>query len=188
MFRLTGALLLAGLQLFPSILFASDPNPVRVRVLKDFDGIKKGQELRLAYEFEIDAGWHIYWRNPGESGLPTRVRIPEQAGIEASKLELPVPSRFRQPGNLVGFGYEGQMTALQSFSIADELFLSQKRVTLEGTLSWLACREVCVPGKARFQQKVKTWKGEEVEPRYAYLGVERSLSSDCAPQRASFAA
>jgi thiol:disulfide interchange protein DsbD len=105
-----------------------------------------GKPVATAIRMLHDDGWHSYWHNPGEAGMPTTVEWHLPAGWRVMDARQPAPERF-ETGGLVGFGYGG--TVLWSVSLAPPAdFTGTAR--LEAVLSWLACSEDgCVPGEAR---------------------------------------
>ncbi len=70
-----------------------------------------GKELPVALRLKMDPGWHTYWRNPGDSGLPTTLAWTLPPGIEAAPLEWPAPE-LQRVGPLANFGYEGEVLLL----------------------------------------------------------------------------
>ena len=89
-------------------------------------------ETEVAVQLKIRPGWHVYWENPGDFGLPT-----EASPLEA--LSFPLPQTFVGAGGLETYGYEQQLT----------LFGSLTEPSTQLSLSWLACKEsTCVPGDA----------------------------------------
>ena len=46
---------------------------VAARLITETDGVATDQPFRVGILFDIQPGWHIYWRNPGDSALPTRI-------------------------------------------------------------------------------------------------------------------
>ena len=56
----------------------------------------------------MDPDWHVYWKNPGDSGLPTTVDWDLPPGFTAGPLQWPVPERFESDG-LVTYGYSGKV-------------------------------------------------------------------------------
>ncbi|MBT5292373.1 MAG: thiol:disulfide interchange protein, partial [Cellvibrionales bacterium] len=113
-----------------------------------------GETAQLALRLLPDEGWHTYWKNPGDTGLPTRViwQLPEQ--FRAGDLEWPVPERIDYQG-AVNFGYHGETWLPVSISvpvsIASGAINSQGEITLSATAKWLICKDVCIPGKAELQ-------------------------------------
>ena len=59
--------------------------------------------------FTLDPGWHLYWRNPGEAGLPTKVEF-EVEGAQLGPIAWPAPEIFRDPdAGLTSYGYTGSV-------------------------------------------------------------------------------
>src|SRR5262245_53409862 len=51
---------------------------------------------RWGFYFELKPGWHVYWKNPGDSGLPPTVEWLNGTGsVEFSEFEWPVPKRIK---------------------------------------------------------------------------------------------
>jgi hypothetical protein len=96
----------------------------------------------LAVTFEIEDGWHIYWTNPGDSGLATRVEFSAIDGAKFTALRYPLPERFIAPGDITSFGY-GHRTALFS-SVRG----AEKGQLISAKASWLVCKSTCIKQKA----------------------------------------
>ncbi|HUZ05694.1 MAG TPA: hypothetical protein VMU62_10075, partial [Acidobacteriaceae bacterium] len=48
---------------------------LKVELLSDTTSVnRRGQTFHLGLHFQLDPGWHIYWVNAGDSGLPTTVQ------------------------------------------------------------------------------------------------------------------
>lgn len=108
-------------------------------------GYQPGEPVLLGIRLRPDEGWHSYWVNPGESGMPTRVKWKLPEGWTAGELRFPVPIRFTT-GGLPGYGYEGEVVIPVELTPGAN---STGRVSLSAELSWLTCTdEACVPGDA----------------------------------------
>ncbi|GIX17556.1 MAG: thiol:disulfide interchange protein DsbD [Rhodothalassiaceae bacterium] len=92
----------------------------------------------LALVFRPEPGWHVYWINPGDSGLPPRVTATDP-GARPGALRFPIPERL-PVGPLMNYGYEGETAFLLPLALAPD---APARLTLR--LDWLVCAEVCVP-------------------------------------------
>jgi DsbC/DsbD-like thiol-disulfide interchange protein len=99
-----------------------------------------GAEALLAVHHQIEPGWHIYWQNPGDSGLRTRVEV-EAEHARPGEVLYPGPDRFTANGGQVMFGWEGEAVL---FVPLHELEPGAK---LEVRSSYLACAESCIPGE-----------------------------------------
>ncbi|HEU5482308.1 MAG TPA: protein-disulfide reductase DsbD domain-containing protein, partial [Sphingomicrobium sp.] len=64
-----------------------------------------GGEVELALVMRTKPGWHGYWLNPGDAGLPMQVdwQLPE--GFSVGALRYPVPMRLTIAG-LMNYVYE----------------------------------------------------------------------------------
>jgi len=118
---------------------------VKATLVAETDAVQPGTPLVAGVRLRMDRGWHTYWRNPGDAGLPTKARWTLPAGFAAGELQWPRPGRFNT-GPLVSFGYAGEV--LLPVKIQVPAGLASDEVTLNAKVSWLECEEVCLPGKA----------------------------------------
>ncbi len=115
-----------------------------------------GQSLRpdaandAGLYFKLEPGWHIYWKNSGDSGLPPHAKWTLPDGITATALQFPAPTRLPL-GPLMDFGYEHEV--LFPLSIDVEKSVKRGPANLHAKVDWLVCREVCIPGKAELEIK-----------------------------------
>lgn len=126
---------------------ANEPLPGRASAewIASSSSVRAGQPFHTAIRIRHDDGWHSYWLNPGQAGLPTSVEWKLPEGWKHGGLHFPVPTRFVS-GGLAGFGYKGELL-LPVTLVPPEDFTGKAR--LELTVSWLACgEEGCVPGDA----------------------------------------
>ena len=84
-------------------------NQVKATLLADVAAVKPGATFNVGVLLEIAPGWHIYWTNPGDSGLPTQVKFQFPEGFKVGDLRYPTPSRFSSPDGAASFGYGGSV-------------------------------------------------------------------------------
>jgi DsbC/DsbD-like thiol-disulfide interchange protein len=120
---------------------------VRAELLADVSSIQAGKPFWLGVRLTIEPGWHVYWKNPGDAGLPTRVTFTLPDGFTAGPLQYPTPRRMDQAGNIVAFGYEDSVLLLAKI-IPPASLPPDFHGQFEAAISWLVCSEVCIPGKA----------------------------------------
>ncbi|MGP8253533.1 MAG: protein-disulfide reductase DsbD family protein [Terracidiphilus sp.] len=101
--------------------------------------------------FKLEPGWHVYWQNAGDSGEPPRINWTLPQGITASPLQFPAPKRLPL-GPLMDFGYEDEVLFPFSFDVPRSA--RPGPAALDAKVSWLVCREVCIPGKAELGMRV----------------------------------
>ncbi len=102
-----------------------------------------GKPIEAALRLKIIDHWHTYWRNPGDSGLPTRIKWSLPPGYSASDIEWPHPKKLPL-ATLMNFGYEGEVLHLVSIQTPSNVPIGQK-VTLGAKAEWLVCADVCIP-------------------------------------------
>lgn len=122
---------------------AARPEPVRVSLLSDHSAVGAGEVFRVGVKFTIEPGWHIYWKNPGDSGLATKVKWDLPAGFTASAMQWPTPRLFKLPGDISNIGYENEVMLITEIRTPAAW---HGPALIVGQVQWLACKEVCVPG------------------------------------------
>ncbi|MDX2127964.1 MAG: protein-disulfide reductase DsbD family protein [Chloroherpetonaceae bacterium] len=97
---------------------------------------------RIAIHFKIEDGWHLYWKNPGDAGIPIEAdwKLPE--GFQVSHFEFPSPHKFVEAG-IVAYGYEKEVLLFATLTPPNP---SKSLNEISVSLSWLVCKENCIPG------------------------------------------
>ncbi len=121
----------------------ADPN-TKISLHPAVTAVAPGATFEVGILFNLAEGWHIYWKNPGDAGLPPRIVWKLPPGFEVGELRFPVPRRHRDPGNLATNVLEGEPVLLQSLTAPKDLKPGDK-VALTAELQWLVCKEACVP-------------------------------------------
>ncbi len=94
---------------------------VEARLLFDTDVARPGSRLRVGVLFDLDPGWHIYWRNPGESGVATQL-IWDVPQSEVGPIQWPAPLVFAEAdGFITTYGYEDQVLLASELALGSEL-------------------------------------------------------------------
>ena len=122
---------------------ASSQN-VRATLLSETTAVQPGRTFWVGVRLEMQPGWHVYWKQPGDSGLPPRVKWSLPEGFTAGDLTFPYPQRFKE-STLATYGYTGEV--LLMVRMAAPPSLPQGTVELSGLTSWLECREKCIPAR-----------------------------------------
>jgi thiol:disulfide interchange protein len=114
-----------------------------------------------------EPGWHVYWRNPGDSGIPTRLEWTLPEGVVASEIQWPYPHP-ESLGELTNYGYAEE--TLHPVTITIEPADAGDTVTLLAKASWLACKDICVPGAADLELTLPFTAGvAEANPDWSHL-------------------
>ena len=118
---------------------------VRLDAYTVADAIRTPGTTLVAVRFRIDPKWHIYWRNPGESGTSPEVRITGPTGLAVGPILWPRPVVFRNQWETT-YGYADETTLLVPVTIDRSL---DGPVALTVEADWLVCEEVCLFGSGR---------------------------------------
>ena len=102
-----------------------------------------GTTATLALRLAIEPGWHTYWRNPGESGLPTTLAWRLPPDYAAGAIVWPAP-RALPAGPLVNYGYEGEVFHLVPLAVPADARPGAS-ASLAARADWLVCKETCIP-------------------------------------------
>jgi DsbC/DsbD-like thiol-disulfide interchange protein len=135
-----------ALALNSSGLQESGNSLVRAEPIYSHSTIAPGAEGRIGVRLTVEKGWHIYWINPGDSGLATSLEWEEVKGMAVSKPLFPHPTAFVTPEGTT-FGHEGEVTLFSRFRAAQRLNPGSS-LTAKAKISWLVCKEACLPGEA----------------------------------------
>ena len=127
---------------------AAQPGNDRVatRLVAEREAARPGETVRLAVVFDIDPGWHLYWRNPGDTGVAPTVDLTLPDGVQAGPLLWPTPERYIHGGGmLLDYIYEHRLTLVVPLHLASDLE-SGATLTIDADVEFLVCREACIPG------------------------------------------
>jgi len=108
--------------------------------------IAPGQDFWIGVNFSLEPGWHVYWVNPGDSGEPPRVAWKLPPDFHAGSIRWPRPERITLP-SLVDYGYRGSVLLMAPIHVA-AMARTGRLAELGADVSWVVCRDVCLPGKA----------------------------------------
>ena len=114
-------------------------------------GVAPGQPLWLGLQITHQPEWHTYWKNPGDSGLPTELVWTLPAGLDAGEIAWPLPQKI-PIGTLANYGYEGTVLLPVPVTVASTFAPGPltKDATIELRASWLVCRKECIPEEGVF--------------------------------------
>ena len=114
------------------------------------DGVQIGKTFWLGLQLQHTSEWHTYWRNPGDSGLPTQLEFKLPPGLEVGPVLWPLPKKL-SAGTLTNYGFEGDALLAVAVKVT-----SSYRAPINGQLpvqlhaNWLVCRLECIPQEGDF--------------------------------------
>ena len=146
MFRLlTVLLLLAALPAQALESTAVVSKRATVTLVTDTDAIAPGTPFRAALRFRLTEGWHTYWKNPGDAGVPPELTF----DIPTGPIDWPAPNRVAE-GTVMTYAYTG--TLLLPVAIQGAI----GPLTLHAHANWLVCEKICVPEEGDFTLTLAT--------------------------------
>jgi len=120
---------------------------------------RPGDTVLAGVQLRMDPRWHIYWRNPGASGMATKVAWQLPAGITPGAIQWPVPEKLPDE-DLTTYIYTNEVVLLVPLKLADDL--RPGPLDLKASVSWLECDVQCVPGSAEVEASLGV--GNETKP------------------------
>jgi len=128
---------------------ASAEQMVHASLIAEQNGIVSGQLFRVGILLDMKEGWHTYWENPGDAGIPTTLEWHLPPGFAASSIDWPVPQRLTE-GTLVTYAYTGNV--LLPVTITPPAALNAgAHYPIKVNASWLVCKNICIPESAELE-------------------------------------
>lgn len=130
------------------LLQASVTRPhVTISLVPEFTAVVAGMPQRIALRFQVEPGWHVYWRNPGEGGVATTATWTLPSGFNVDSLEYPTPARLDVAG-VVTHILEGEAVFLTTVRPPTQGRLAARSSRLTARVRYGVCKDVCYPGQA----------------------------------------
>lgn len=118
------------------------------------EGIAAGQSFWLGLKLAHEPDWHTYWKNAGDSGLPTELQWQLPSGLNAGSIDWPTPHALRV-GPLVNYGYENTVLLPIPVKVASDFKApASGMVEVHLSASWLICRVECIPESGEFTLQI----------------------------------
>jgi thiol:disulfide interchange protein DsbD len=111
------------------------------------EGLAPGKPAWLGLRIDHQPHWHTYWKNPGDSGLPTTLKWTLPAGLTAGEIAWPTPKSL-PVGPLMNYGYDG--TVLLAVPVTVDAGFGAEAVDVALKADWLVCKDVCIPESGEF--------------------------------------
>src|ERR1700690_1479416 len=115
------------------------------RLIFSADIAKPGDTVWAGVDLKMEPGWHTYWKNPGAAGLATKIEWQLPPGVTAGEIQWPLPEKL-PPVEVTTYGYNDEVVLLVPLKL--DAGLSHGPLELKAKVSWLECKEQCLPGSA----------------------------------------
>ncbi len=151
---------------------------VEVSLLAEKSAVEPGKTITVAVQERIEPGWHTYWINPGDSGEPTSIDWTLPQGLSAGPILWPIPHVI-PVGPLAEYGYDDEVVLLTEIQVPEKI--EGDSVTLAAKVSYLVCREICIPEERHVELTLPVKSDGAASPS-AFAGqIEKARSALPAP-------
>lgn len=183
---MTLAMFLAAFLVLPAAAQENDPPPhVKIRLVAETERPAPGSEVTLAFVSTPMPGWHGYWLNPGDAGIPTTASWTLPEGATAGDLRFPLPERLLIAG-LMNYVYEHPFTQLVTLKLPVGLAVGSK-LPVKVRLDYLVCTaKICVPEQAELATELTVGDGAIDAGRRAEFDKYRALLPRPLAEKATF--
>ena len=117
------------------------------------DGVQIGKTFWLGLQLQHTSEWHTYWRNPGDSGLPTQIEFKLPPGLEVGPVLWPLPKKL-SAGTLTNYGFEGDALLAVAVKVTSSYRAQINQINgqlpVQLHANWLVCRLECIPQEGEF--------------------------------------
>ena len=112
-------------------------------ILLERSAATPGDTFLGALRLKLAEGWHVYWVNPGDSGLPPTAAWASSPEVSAGAFKFPTPHAIPL-ATLMNYGYEGEVVLPFEVKIAPEAAVGSP-LTIGATFDYLICADICIP-------------------------------------------
>jgi thiol:disulfide interchange protein DsbD len=120
----------------------------QVQLLLSADTAKPGDTILVGVDLKMESGWHTYWKNPGAAGMATEIKWQLPPGVTTGEIQWPLPKKL-PPAEVTTYGYEDEVMLIVPLTLATNLPAGP--IDLKANVSWLECKEVCIPANVDVQ-------------------------------------
>jgi len=145
---------------------------VEVELVAGHESVKPGSESFIGLLFKLDPGWHVYWKNPGDSGEPPSVKWTLPEGVTVGEIRWPAPRRIVM-GTIVTFGYEDEVLLSAPLKVARNF--RGKSVRVRASATWLVCEKACIGQDAELEVSVPVRRGSMARTSAAHAPSLKEL-------------
>ena len=140
--------------IIPSILLAAPvkTDHVELELISEVQSIQPGKSFWIGVLFNLADDWHIYWQNPGDAGMAPKFRWILPSHFKVGKIQWPYPERSITVG-IASFVYSHQVLLMAKVTPPKQL-TEGGQISLQVQVSWLECKDICLPGKAELQLRL----------------------------------
>jgi suppressor for copper-sensitivity B len=118
----------------------ADEGESKLRLVAATTAVGESDSVSLGLEFRLKPDWKIYWRSPGDAGLPPHLNWSGSTNLAAAQVFWPAPRRYSAYG-LETVGYEKNVL----LPVTVRLQRPGQALSLKARVDYLVCKEICIP-------------------------------------------
>ncbi|HBK05440.1 MAG TPA: cytochrome C biogenesis protein [Acetobacteraceae bacterium] len=107
-------------------------------LVTETNAMEPGKPFRVGLRLRMADGWHTYWKNPGDAGVPPDLTI---EGASQSPIDWPTPRRVAE-GPVMTYAYLNEVLL--------PVTVTAQTGTIKAHAQWLVCKDICVPEESDF--------------------------------------
>ena len=136
-----------------------DTSHAKIQLLVETNEIVVNEDFVVGIKFEIEPGWHIYWKNPGDSGLPAEIEWKNIESVEFKNFLWPSPQKTPE-GPLMTYGYYNEVVIPAIFSVNRDYIENEPSIF---EIDFLICEKICIPEKAVIDFALSNYSDEDIQ-------------------------
>jgi thiol:disulfide interchange protein DsbD len=129
---------------------------------------RPGDTVLAGVHLKMETGWHTYWKNPGDAGMATKIVWQLPPGVTNGDVQWPLPKKL-PPEEVTTYGYDEEVVLLVPLKLAADL--KPGPLDLKAKVSWLECKEQCIPAGAEVQATLSVGTESKASPNAALLNL-----------------
>ena len=146
---------------------------VEAELVTDAASAQPGKPTLVGLKLRMARDWHTYWKNPGDSGLPTKIKWTLPEGWKAGEIQWPYPTAL-PVGPLMNYGYDDEVVLLAELTPPEGAPAGNAPIRADA--EWLVCKDICVPEKGTLDVSLPVSNAPaEKNPRFQ-AHIERARS------------
>ena len=140
----------------------AETDQTKVRMIAGTQGVGGSPEFRLGLHFQMQPGWKVYWRSPGDAGSPPNVNWDGSQNLSNADIQWPGAASVlgAGPGNF-GLQERGGVPVTASATT------SSQAVDVKARVHYLTCNDICIPYEANLSLNLPT--GDAGPSEHAHL-------------------
>jgi DsbC/DsbD-like thiol-disulfide interchange protein/cytochrome c biogenesis protein CcdA len=148
---------------------------IEADLVSDRSIVAPGDSFHIGLHQIMPEGWHTYWRNPGDNGLPVEIDWDLPFGVEIGEIVWPVPIELPLTDTIMDYGYKGELVLPMPVTVASDF--AGEAIEFRANATWLVCDTICVPEDRELTLTLPV--GPEAEPDEAgYWYIRGALENE----------